>query len=145
MAETKCLKQTFFYRYYYDKNIMTKVHGKRYAYKFDFQGLAATLQPQPDQSSFLPDYKAGMYRTDMPFVHPGSHPYHHMAHPGPGFVPHHTKYLASSHGRSPTYQSHPVTMGGQYPWHQDLPNYPSVPGLAPPHSNQTLPPTSFYN
>uniref|UniRef100_A0A672QWJ4 ETS domain-containing protein n=1 Tax=Sinocyclocheilus grahami TaxID=75366 RepID=A0A672QWJ4_SINGR len=23
-------------RYYYDKNIMTKVHGKRYAYKFDF-------------------------------------------------------------------------------------------------------------
>lgn len=24
-------------RYYYDKNIMTKVHGKRYAYKFDFQ------------------------------------------------------------------------------------------------------------
>lgn len=26
-------------RYYYDKNIMAKVHGKRYAYKFDFQGL----------------------------------------------------------------------------------------------------------
>ncbi|KAK0045212.1 transcriptional regulator ERG, partial [Biomphalaria pfeifferi] len=26
-------------RYYYDKNIMTKVHGKRYAYKFDFAGL----------------------------------------------------------------------------------------------------------
>uniref|UniRef100_A0A8C3BMU0 ETS domain-containing protein n=1 Tax=Cairina moschata TaxID=8855 RepID=A0A8C3BMU0_CAIMO len=25
-------------RYYYDKNIMTKVHGKRYAYKFDFHG-----------------------------------------------------------------------------------------------------------
>lgn len=24
-------------RYYYDKNIMTKVHGKRYAYKFDWQ------------------------------------------------------------------------------------------------------------
>ncbi|CAG0920483.1 unnamed protein product [Notodromas monacha] len=32
-------------RYYYDKNIMTKVHGKRYAYKFDFQGLAAATQP----------------------------------------------------------------------------------------------------
>uniref|UniRef100_A0A2K5Z6W4 Protein FEV n=1 Tax=Mandrillus leucophaeus TaxID=9568 RepID=A0A2K5Z6W4_MANLE len=27
-------------RYYYDKNIMSKVHGKRYAYRFDFQGLA---------------------------------------------------------------------------------------------------------
>ena len=25
-------------RYYYDKQIMTKIHGKRYAYKFDFQG-----------------------------------------------------------------------------------------------------------
>ncbi|XP_045191956.2 uncharacterized protein LOC123548601 [Mercenaria mercenaria] len=30
-------------RYYYDKNIMTKVHGKRYAYKFDFAGLAQAL------------------------------------------------------------------------------------------------------
>lgn len=32
-------------RYYYDKNIMQKVHGKRYAYKFDFQGLAQATQP----------------------------------------------------------------------------------------------------
>ena len=32
-------------RYYYDKNIMTKVHGKRYAYKFDFNGLAQLNQP----------------------------------------------------------------------------------------------------
>ncbi|XP_005995844.1 protein FEV [Latimeria chalumnae] len=32
-------------RYYYDKNIMTKVHGKRYAYKFDFHGLAQVCQP----------------------------------------------------------------------------------------------------
>lgn len=36
-------------RYYYDKNIMTKVHGKRYAYKFDFQGIAQALQPQTQQ------------------------------------------------------------------------------------------------
>uniref|UniRef100_A0A8C3THA0 ETS domain-containing protein n=1 Tax=Chelydra serpentina TaxID=8475 RepID=A0A8C3THA0_CHESE len=33
-------------RYYYDKSIMTKVHGKRYAYKFDFQGLAQACQPR---------------------------------------------------------------------------------------------------
>ena len=26
-------------RYYYDKNIMSKVAGKRYTYKFDFNGL----------------------------------------------------------------------------------------------------------
>ncbi|XP_078260441.1 protein FEV [Rhinoraja longicauda] len=32
-------------RYYYDKNIMTKIHGKRYAYKFDFHGLAQVCQP----------------------------------------------------------------------------------------------------
>lgn len=35
-----------FRRYYYDKNIMTKVHGKRYAYKFDFHGLMAACQAQ---------------------------------------------------------------------------------------------------
>lgn len=32
-------------RYYYDKSIMTKIHGKRYAYKYDFQGLAQLNQP----------------------------------------------------------------------------------------------------
>ncbi|KAI6229346.1 Ets domain containing protein [Aphelenchoides besseyi] len=31
-------------RYYYDKNIMAKVHGKRYAYKFDFRGLMQACQ-----------------------------------------------------------------------------------------------------
>lgn len=30
-------------RYYYDKNIMSKVHGKRYAYKFDFHGMHSAL------------------------------------------------------------------------------------------------------
>ncbi|XP_022659324.1 transcriptional regulator ERG homolog [Varroa jacobsoni] len=38
-------------RYYYDKNIMTKVHGKRYAYRFDFQGLAQATQPQGPSTS----------------------------------------------------------------------------------------------
>ncbi|XP_018327374.1 uncharacterized protein LOC108738451 [Agrilus planipennis] len=33
-------------RYYYDKNIMSKVHGKRYAYKFDFHGLMIACQAQ---------------------------------------------------------------------------------------------------
>ncbi|KAL3859492.1 hypothetical protein ACJMK2_009711 [Sinanodonta woodiana] len=40
-------------RYYYDKNIMTKVHGKRYAYKFDFAGLAQAMQPTaPDPTTY---------------------------------------------------------------------------------------------
>uniref|UniRef100_A0A8B9HWV2 ETS transcription factor ERG n=1 Tax=Astyanax mexicanus TaxID=7994 RepID=A0A8B9HWV2_ASTMX len=56
-------------RYYYDKNIMTKVHGKRYAYKFDFHGIAQALQPHPPESSV---YK---YPTDLPYMSP----YH--AHP----------------------------------------------------------------
>ncbi|KFM63049.1 transcriptional regulator ERG homolog [Stegodyphus dumicola] len=45
-------------RYYYDKNIMTKVHGKRYAYKFDFQGLAQATQP----TAADPTYK---YQSDL--------------------------------------------------------------------------------
>uniref|UniRef100_A0A3B4E2V8 ETS transcription factor ERG n=1 Tax=Pygocentrus nattereri TaxID=42514 RepID=A0A3B4E2V8_PYGNA len=49
-------------RYYYDKNIMTKVHGKRYAYKFDFHGIAQALQPHPPESSV---YK---YPTDLPYM-----------------------------------------------------------------------------
>ncbi|KAG8191287.1 hypothetical protein JTE90_003296 [Oedothorax gibbosus] len=53
-------------RYYYDKNIMTKVHGKRYAYKFDFHGLAQACQPGGNDPTsykfqsdfFLPTYHA---------------------------------------------------------------------------------------
>ncbi|CAB3224055.1 unnamed protein product [Arctia plantaginis] len=33
-------------RYYYDKNIMSKVHGKRYAYRFSWAGLTAACQAQ---------------------------------------------------------------------------------------------------
>ncbi|XP_061432677.1 protein FEV-like [Lethenteron reissneri] len=40
-------------RYYYDKNIMSKVHGKRYAYRFDFQGLAQACQaPVSDPTAY---------------------------------------------------------------------------------------------
>ncbi|XP_067125733.1 Friend leukemia integration 1 transcription factor-like [Centruroides vittatus] len=46
-------------RYYYDKNIMTKVHGKRYAYKFDFQGLAQATQPA------TADPTAYKYQSDL--------------------------------------------------------------------------------
>lgn len=59
----------FVCRYYYDKNIMTKVHGKRYAYKFDFQGLAAATQPATG------DPAAYKYQSDL-FMSAG---YHHSA------------------------------------------------------------------
>ncbi|KAG0425415.1 hypothetical protein HPB47_027412 [Ixodes persulcatus] len=54
-------------RYYYDKNIMTKVHGKRYAYKFDFHGLTQAQQAPTTETSaayrlqtelFLPHYRS---------------------------------------------------------------------------------------
>ncbi|VDO94383.1 unnamed protein product [Soboliphyme baturini] len=38
-------------RYYYDKNIISKVHGKRYAYKFDFHGIAQIIQSQSSSCS----------------------------------------------------------------------------------------------
>ncbi|CAH8584018.1 unnamed protein product [Schistosoma turkestanicum] len=49
-------------RYYYDKNIMTKVHGKRYAYRFDFTGLAQAMQ-----SSCSPTSSCGVLAS--PSVH----------------------------------------------------------------------------
>lgn len=48
---------------------MTKVHGKRYAYKFDFQGLAAATQPATG------DPAAYKYQSDL-FMSAG---YHHSA------------------------------------------------------------------
>ena len=61
----------WFCRYYDDKNIMTKVHGKRYAYKFDFQGLAAATQPAAQDPTaykyqsdfFMSSYHAGKQRN----------------------------------------------------------------------------------
>ncbi|XP_054715980.1 transcriptional regulator ERG homolog [Uloborus diversus] len=58
-------------RYYYDKNILTKVQGKRYAYKFDFQGLQAVSQsPIPETQTYKyqsPDVflSAGPPRIDL--------------------------------------------------------------------------------
>jgi friend leukemia integration 1 transcription factor len=64
-------------RYYYDKNIMTKVHGKRYAYKFDFQGLAAATQPATsDPSSYK--YQSELFMSS----------YHHSAKLGSFMSPH---------------------------------------------------------
>ncbi|XP_073821097.1 uncharacterized protein [Musca autumnalis] len=64
-------------RYYYDKNIMTKVHGKRYAYKFDFHGLMIACQTQAqgcDASAAIGMF--GPYK--VPHHH---HPYSPQQHP----------------------------------------------------------------
>ncbi|ROL52904.1 Friend leukemia integration 1 transcription factor [Anabarilius grahami] len=70
-------------RYYYDKNIMTKVHGKRYAYKFDFHGIAQALQPHPTESTmykypadlpYVPSYHAHQQKVNFVSAHPASMP-----------------------------------------------------------------------
>ena len=44
-------RRLIFSRYYYDKNIMTKVHGKRYAYKFDYHALMQACQTQSHEAA----------------------------------------------------------------------------------------------
>ncbi|KAM6970069.1 transcriptional regulator ERG [Aplochiton taeniatus] len=70
-------------RYYYDKNIMTKVHGKRYAYKFDFHGIAQALQPHPPESSmykypsdlsYMSTYHAHQQKVNFVTAHPQALP-----------------------------------------------------------------------
>ncbi|XP_049583583.1 protein FEV [Syngnathus scovelli] len=94
-------------RYYYDKNIMTKVHGKRYAYKFDFHGLAQVCQPTSTeqalykfQGNFSPIPFSGISKLNLhvaPAVGPSGfsywagspsaalyHHHHHHHHHAPG-------------------------------------------------------------
>uniref|UniRef100_H2YN35 ETS domain-containing protein n=1 Tax=Ciona savignyi TaxID=51511 RepID=H2YN35_CIOSA len=75
-------------RYYYDKNIMTKVHGKRYAYKFDFHGLAQAIQVTNNSDRYgytytqtprLPSYAESMqksYSTTEPEESPSAPSFH---------------------------------------------------------------------
>lgn len=48
-------------RYYYDKNIMSKVHGKRYAYRFDFQGIQVVQQAHSNDSAVCKYTEGGYY------------------------------------------------------------------------------------
>lgn len=61
----------FSIRYYYDKSIMTKVHGKRYAYKFDFHGLMAACHSQAQgcdaSNSMIPKYHPHLLMTPNDF------------------------------------------------------------------------------
>ncbi|XP_026466027.1 DNA-binding protein D-ETS-6-like, partial [Ctenocephalides felis] len=84
-------------RYYYDKNIMTKVHGKRYAYKFDFHGLMMACQAQSTSGGGGPIQNGG----------PGM---------GAGFsLPMHEGHLAGlSHHAQHTLKSHPSAQSDMY-------------------------------
>uniref|UniRef100_UPI00398F3C6D Friend leukemia integration 1 transcription factor-like isoform X2 n=1 Tax=Pristiophorus japonicus TaxID=55135 RepID=UPI00398F3C6D len=103
-------------RYYYDKNIMTKVHGKRYAYKFDFQGIAQAHQPHPPES---PIYK---YQSELPYM-----PTYHTHQQKMNFVPTHPAPMPVSSGSffgagNPYWSSNPNTM---YP-SPSVPRHPAT-------------------
>uniref|UniRef100_A0A6I8P1P9 Fli-1 proto-onco, ETS transcription factor n=1 Tax=Ornithorhynchus anatinus TaxID=9258 RepID=A0A6I8P1P9_ORNAN len=103
-------------RYYYDKNIMTKVHGKRYAYKFDFHGIAQALQPHPTESSL---YK---YPSDIPYM-PSYHPHQQKV----NFVSPHASSMpvssSSFFGAASQYWTAPS--GGIYP-NPSVPRHPNT-------------------
>lgn len=131
-----------FCRYYYDKNIMTKVHGKRYAYKFDFQGLAASLQPQPDHAPY--SYARDMHYMPAGYPYPQPMPPQHMHPRGmgnkAGFRAHAPSAMAAypPHTTGLPQEPHP------YPtW--SSPTTPTIGYPGVPHSNQSLPQTSYYN
>uniref|UniRef100_A0A452T686 Fli-1 proto-oncogene, ETS transcription factor n=1 Tax=Ursus maritimus TaxID=29073 RepID=A0A452T686_URSMA len=102
-------------RYYYDKNIMTKVHGKRYAYKFDFHGIAQALQPHPTESSM---YK---YPSDISYM-----PSYHAHQQKVNFVPPHPTSMpvtsSSFFGAASQYWTSPT--GGIYP-NPNVPRHPN--------------------
>ncbi|XP_047530145.1 DNA-binding protein D-ETS-6-like [Vanessa atalanta] len=76
-------------RYYYDKNIMSKVHGKRYAYRFSWAGLAAACQAQaPDAPPYW------HYLAPRP---PHPHPSASSAPPPPVPQPHPTTTADNTH------------------------------------------------
>nr|XP_034827355.1 transcriptional regulator ERG homolog [Maniola hyperantus] len=76
-------------RYYYDKNIMSKVHGTRYAYRFSWAGLAAASQAQ------APD--APPYWHYAPRPHPPAHqPQPHTSSSSP-----HQPHTSSAHAQQP--------------------------------------------
>ncbi|XP_058145258.1 Friend leukemia integration 1 transcription factor isoform X3 [Dasypus novemcinctus] len=103
-------------RYYYDKNIMTKVHGKRYAYKFDFHGIAQALQPHPTESSM---YK---YPSDISYM-----PSYHAHQQKVNFVPPHPSSMpvtsSSFFGAASQYWTSPT--GGLYP-NPNVPRHPNT-------------------
>lgn len=103
-------------RYYYDKNIMTKVHGKRYAYKFDFHGLMMACQSQAGIMTLEAS-------TSSRLTNSNCHP-HHQAHRT------HRLYPV---GPSPTQHSVQSSslQSGSTPSTQQLP--PPAPPPPPPH------------
>uniref|UniRef100_UPI0037E7E831 fli-1 proto-oncogene, ETS transcription factor-related sequence isoform X3 n=1 Tax=Semicossyphus pulcher TaxID=241346 RepID=UPI0037E7E831 len=96
-------------RYYYDKNIMTKVHGKRYAYKFDFQGISQAHQNHGAEGGIV------KYQTEMSYV-----PSYHSHQPKMNFMG----------GHPPPMPVSPGNFFGPPSTYWNSPNSPIYPGSA---------------
>ncbi|CAL8336649.1 unnamed protein product [Gadus morhua 'NCC'] len=109
-------------RYYYDKNIMTKVHGKRYAYKFDFHGISQAHQNHSAEGGM------GKYQTDMSYAQP-----YHSHQPKLNFMAAHPAPM-------------PVSPGSYFPGtpYWNSPNSPLYTGTAMPRHPPTHPHLSSY-
>ncbi|XP_072011260.1 Friend leukemia integration 1 transcription factor-like [Engystomops pustulosus] len=82
-------------RYYYDKNIMSKVHGKRYAYRFDFQGIQVVQQNHNSDPSGCKYQDANYYTQQAKSAVPL--PTHHNQSPAlPAIIP--VQYFSSPPG-----------------------------------------------
>ncbi|XP_023311174.1 DNA-binding protein D-ETS-6 isoform X2 [Anoplophora glabripennis] len=90
-------------RYYYDKNIMSKVHGKRYAYKFDFHGLMAACQAQAQgQGDVMPPYHK--YQPHQSELGAALYPTTHTANPRiPSILPATTQHSQPGLFAPPSY------------------------------------------
>lgn len=73
-------------RYYYDKNIMSKVHGKRYAYRFDFQGIQV-VQQSHNQDPSVCKYQDGNYYTQQAKTAVPLPPHHNQSPALPAIIP----------------------------------------------------------
>ncbi|XP_065095208.1 DNA-binding protein D-ETS-6-like isoform X2 [Ochlerotatus camptorhynchus] len=126
-------------RYYYDKNIMTKVHGKRYAYKFDFHGLMIACQAQaqladPSTSGMIsPNYS----RYSSPVESYGGSPASNPTEGSPrsfGIAPS-PESLSTASSSSPT--SLAPSGGAGANRSGMVPYWPSYPSYSAPSSSQT--------
>nr|XP_026692018.1 ets protein isoform X1 [Ciona intestinalis]XP_026692019.1 ets protein isoform X1 [Ciona intestinalis]XP_026692020.1 ets protein isoform X1 [Ciona intestinalis] len=112
-------------RYYYDKNIMTKVHGKRYAYKFDFHGLAQAIQVTNNSDRYgytytqtprLPSYAESMknsYSTSD--TESSSAPSFHLPTPDDSVFPQHP-FSSSGHLPPQIYPPHSSEYNERHSW-----------------------------
>lgn len=101
------IQSSLLHRYYYDKNIMSKVAGKRYTYKFDFNGLMQACQQMTTVSSAETLAMSSGSSLHLAYIHRGGQV--------PPFVP-----------TSPS-NSEPAASSGYYTHYRSTPAPPPPP------------------